>query len=197
MEELSEEDYIKVSNKFTMLLTELGVSHLDDREKILLDLFDLCADEDRTEESVKKEISDLSYQSQLNAFMNGIEKCTEMVIAEFKKKNWIHDFLNLDNALKYLFEYAKDSDVLFNSAEELADIAKGYFSYMREEDIKHHAPEFIEEIGSTLLQFLDNSYLLGLTDTRSLYHALSKYYNADVPTEDIAQTLDNLFPEIS
>lgn len=197
MEELSEEEYIKVSNKFTMFLTELGVSHLDDREKILLDLFDLCADEDRTEESVKKEISDLFYQSQLNAFMNGIEKCIEMVASEFKKKNLIYDFLTLDTAMNYLFEYAKDSDVLFNSAEELADIAKGYFSYMREEDIKHHSPEFIEELGPTLLQFLDNSYLLGLTDTRSLYHALAKYYNVEVEPEEIRETLDKLFPEIS
>ena len=68
---------------------------------------------------------------------------------------------------------------------------------MREEDIKHHSPEFIEELGSTLVQFMDNSYLLGLTDCRSLYHALAKYYNLDVEPEEIRATLDNLFSEIS
>ena len=197
MEELTEEEYIKVSNKFSMFLTELGVSHLEKRDDILLDLFDLCGDEDRTEETVKKEISDLFFQSQLHAFIDGIEKCMKMVEIEFKKKNWIYDFLTADTALKYLFEYAKDEDVLFNSAEELADTAKGYFSYMREEDIKHHSPEFIEELGSTLVQFMDNSYLLGLTDTRSRYHALAKYYNVDVDAEEIRATLDKLFPEIS
>ena len=196
MDELSEEKYIEVSNKFSMFLAELGVDNISLRDKTIEDLFNLSKDENKTEESLKKEISDLFYSVQLNCLMDGIEKCIKIVTSLFEKNGWVCDFLSLDNALKYLFDYAKDSDILFNSSEELADIAKEYFYYMNEDEIKYHSPEFIEELTSTTLQFLDNSYLLGLTDTRSLYHALTKYFNPTVDPESITKELDQLFPDI-
>ena len=180
-----------------MLLIELGVSHLEAREEVLLELFDMCEEIDKNEDDIKKRLSDIFFNAQLNCFMNGIQKCIEVVSIEFSKNNWKHDFINLDKALGYLFELAKDEDVLFNSAEELADIAKGYITYMQLVDIKQHSPEFIEELSSTLLQFLDNSYLLGLTDCRSLYHALAKYHNTQVEPVTLATTLDGLFQELS
>lgn len=197
MDELSEEKYIEVSNKFSMFLAELGVDHIPTRDKTLEDILNLSKDEEKTVESLKKEVSDIFYSAQLNCLMDGIEKCIKIVTIEFEKNNWVCDFLSLDNALKYLFDYAKDSDILFNSAEEIADITKDYLYYMGEEEIKYHSPEFIGELSSTLLQFLDNSYLLGLTDTRSLYHALGKYFNPTIEPANISKVLDNLFPEIS
>ena len=196
MDPFTDEEYVEKLNKFSILLIELGVSHLEQRDEYITELFDIANSDEKIEENISKEISDLFFSSQLNSYIDGISTCVPIITNILMNANLNYEFMNNDKALVYLSKYTDSCEILINSAEIFQQELTKYIFPMNLEEIKYHCPEIIEFSKERLLQCLDNSFFLGLTDCRALYHTLTKSYNKEVSVDNIEKLLENAFPSI-
>lgn len=188
-EPLSEDEYAEASNKMSIMLAQLGVDTSEVQSRLVDSIIEACDGftSELEVESKANELYGLIFHEQIEGYINGasyfvktFKEYGESLGLKLKIVNVDEISVNADTSHEYIIE----------STTKLLSILIEHMTSINEES----AETFRTKINLTISMYMDTSFILGLTDAKSLNYFANKAEGVEIG--ELIKLLEEVFPRI-